>query len=118
MGQPVAMFEIVSENNEALGRFYSDLFGWSIKANPAWGPYALIDTQAGDGAIGGGIGKAARPGEKGVKLYVRVDDLMEALRRAENLGGTRLVEPTPLPEGFGTFAMFADPDGNVVGLWS
>lgn len=118
MGQPVAMFEIVSDDHEALGRFYAELFGWSVNADPAWGPYALIDTQSGGEAIGGGIGKAGSPEEKGVKVYVRVDDLGASLERAEQLGGTRLVEPTPLPEGYGTFAMFADPDGNAVGLWA
>ncbi len=118
MGQPVAMFEILSDDYEALGRFYSALFGWSINSDPAWGPYGLIDTQSGEGSIAGGIGPAENPAEKGVKVYVRVDDLAAALDRAQQLGGTRLVEPTPLPEGFGTFAMFADPDGNAVGLWA
>lgn len=118
MGQPVAMFEIVSENHESLGRFYSDLFGWSVSSDPAWGPYGIIDTQSGEGAVSGGIGPAEIPGDSGMKIYVRVDDLEAALARAVKLGGQRLVEPTPLPEGFGTFAMFADPDGNAVGLWA
>lgn len=118
MGQPVAMFEIVGDDHEALGRFYSQLFGWSVSADPSWGAYALIDTQAGGEALGGGIGKAERPEDKGVKIYVRVDDLAAALDRAEQLGGSRLIEPTPLPEGYGTFAMFTDPDGNTVGLWA
>ncbi|WP_309130859.1 VOC family protein [Brevibacterium sp.] len=118
MGQPVAMFEIVSDDHESLGNFYSDLFGWSVNSDPAWGPYALIDTQSGEGALGGGIGPAEGASDKGVKIYVKVDDLGAALERAEKLGGTRLVEPTPLPEGFGSFAMMADPDGNPVGLWA
>ena len=49
---------------------------------------------------------------------MRVDDLDGYLQRAEQLGGTRLVPPTDLPAGFGRFALFADPDGNAVGLWS
>lgn len=119
MGQPVAMFEIISTDHERLGRFYQDLFGWSINADPAWDGYGLIDTGAAQPtAVVGGIGPSMSPGDTGVKIYVRVDDLAAWLDRAEVAGATRLVEPTDLPEGFGAFAMFADPDGNAVGLWA
>ncbi len=118
MGQPVAMFEIISTDHERLGRFYSDLFGWEVAADPSWGGYALVDTKSDPVPVVGGFGPSERPGDTGVKIYVRVDDLLESLRRAEELGGARIVEPTELPDGFGTFAMFSDPDGNVVGLWA
>ena len=49
---------------------------------------------------------------------MRVDDLDACLDRAERLGGRRMVPPTDLPGDFGRFAIFADPDGNAVGLWS
>ena len=52
------------------------------------------------------------------KIYMRVDDLDGCLNQAERLGGQRMVPPTDLPGGFGRFAVFADPDGNAVGLWS
>ena len=82
------------------------------------GGYGLVDTGAGEGAIGGGIGPSAGPGEPGVRIYMRVDDLDAYLDRAEELGGKRLVPPTDLPGDFGRFAIFADPDGNQVGLWA
>jgi predicted enzyme related to lactoylglutathione lyase len=116
MGQPVAFFEILSADAERARTFYTELFGWTAQADPAMGGYALVDTGAGEGAIGGGIGPA-EPGEHGVKIYMRVDDLEAFLDRAEKLGGTRLVPPTDLPGEFGRFAIFADPDGNQVGLW-
>jgi predicted enzyme related to lactoylglutathione lyase len=53
-----------------------------------------------------------------VKIHVRADDLGGHLDRAVELSGSRLVEPTELPDGFGTVAIFADPDGNAVGLWA
>jgi predicted enzyme related to lactoylglutathione lyase len=56
--------------------------------------------------------------DSGVKFYVRVDDLAATLDRAVELGGTRVAEPTDLPEGYGSYAIFADPDGNPVGLWA
>ncbi len=53
--------------------------------------------------MGSGIGAARQPGEAGVKIYVRVDDLGAYLDRAENLGGVRVVPPTDLPGDFGRF---------------
>jgi predicted enzyme related to lactoylglutathione lyase len=37
------------------------------------------------------------------------------LRKAERLGGKTVMPPTEIPNMV-TFAMFADPDGNVIGL--
>ena len=56
MGQPVAFFEVISPDAERAQKFYADLFGWQVSADPAMGGYALVDTGAGEGAIGGGIG--------------------------------------------------------------
>jgi uncharacterized protein len=94
------------------------LFDWKMQADPTMGDYALVDTQSGDGAIGGGIGPSESAAEAGVKIYVRVDDLDAYLARAEELGGTRAVPPTDLPDGYGRFAILKDPDGNSVGLWA
>lgn len=118
MGQPVAFFEIISPDHERAQEFYRDLFGWQVTADLAMGGYGLVDTGAGEEAIGGGIGPGEAPGEKSVKIYMRVDDLDGYLERAEKLGGKRLVPPTDLPGDFGRFAIFTDPDGNQVGLWS
>src|SRR3712207_5178266 len=117
MGAPVAFFEVASPDHERAQRFYGELFGWQVAADPALGGYGLVDTAAGEEAIGGGIGPVQEQDRPGVRIYVRVDDLGAYLARAEELGGTRLMPPTELPGGYGTFAMFADPDGNAVGLW-
>ena len=119
MGQPVAWFEVTSTDVERAQKFYTELFGWTVSADPATDLYRLVDTGAGEGAIGGGIGQTAGPEEKPtVKIYMRVDDLEAYLARAEQLGGKRLVPPTDLPGDFGAYAMFTDPDGNPVGLWA
>jgi uncharacterized protein len=119
MGKPVAWFEVISADADRARKFYSELFGWTVSADPAIGGYALVDTGAGEGAIGGGIGALTGPADTpGVRIYMRVDDLDAYLDRAEKLGGRRLVPPTNLPGDFGRFAMVADPDGNPVGLWA
>jgi predicted enzyme related to lactoylglutathione lyase len=50
-----------------------------------------------------------------VTVYVQVDDLPAYLKKAESLGGKTLVPPVEIPQG--SFAWFADPDGNTIGLW-
>lgn len=118
MGHPVAFFEVISSDHERAQKFYGELFGWQVAADPAMGGYGLVDTGAGESAIGGGIGPSSEPGDAGVKIYMRVDDLDGFLDKAEKLGGKRLVPPTDLPGDYGRFAIFTDPDGNQVGLWS
>ena len=117
MGAPVAFFEVSSPDAERAQRFYAELFAWQVAADPEMGGYGLVDTAAGETAIGGGIVPVEEGDTAGVRVYVRVDDLEGALQRAEQLGGTRLVPPTDLPAGYGRFALFADPDGNNVGRW-
>ena len=118
MGQPVAFFEVISPNQERAQKFYAELFGWQVNADPAMGGYALVDTGAGEGAIGGGIGASSEPGDTGVKIYRRGDNLETYMSRAEQLGGSRVMPPMELPGDFGTIAVIADPDGNRVGLWA
>ena len=47
-------------------------------------------------------------------FYVDVEDVQAALDKAVELGGKMLVPPIRIPTG--TFAWFADPDGNTIGL--
>jgi predicted enzyme related to lactoylglutathione lyase len=37
MGMPVAFFEVVSDDHERAQRFYAELFGWQVSADPGWG---------------------------------------------------------------------------------
>jgi len=117
MGRPVAFFEVISADAARARRFYGELFEWSAEADESLGGYALVDTGAGEDAVGGGIGPSRAPGDTGVKIYVRVDDLDGYLKQAVDLGGTTLVPPRDLLGGYGRIAVFADPDGNPVGLW-
>ena len=110
MGSPVVHFEINSQNPAALQEFYGDLFDWTIHIVPEMG-YGMIDTQG--RGIDGGIGPARGPNQ--VTFYIEVADLKDAIARIEDAGGKVVVPITEVP-GVVTFAQFADPDGNIVGL--
>ncbi|MDQ6779093.1 MAG: hypothetical protein M3071_23365 [Actinomycetota bacterium] len=49
-------------------------------------------------------------------FYVEVDDPAAYLKKAEELGGQTIMEPSEIPEFGLTFAFFADPEGHVIGL--
>lgn len=114
MGAPVVHFEINARDYKKSQQFYGAVFDWKIKEHEGM-PYALVESD-GLNAIGGGIGQTQEGQQPGVTFYVNVDDLGAYLKRVEKAGGKTVLPPTPIP-GIGSCAMFADPDGNVIGLF-
>lgn len=111
MARPVVHFEIGGRDIPALRDFYAKAFGWTI--TDAGPDYALIETV--DGGLGGGLMRARDEIPPYVTVYVQVDDLETALEEIARLGGNTLVPPMAINET-ASFAMFSDPEGNVVGL--
>jgi predicted enzyme related to lactoylglutathione lyase len=112
VAHPVTHFEINAQDAPATQRFYQDLFGWGIDTdNPD--NYGMIDTKNKGTGINGGIG-ASREGKSWVTFYVETDDPAATLAKVERLGGTRVMEP--MDAGNVVYALFADPEGNVIGL--
>jgi predicted enzyme related to lactoylglutathione lyase len=110
MGSPVVHFEINSQNPAALHDFYRELFDWQIHVDPEIG-YGMVDTKG--SGINGGIGPSRGPNQ--VTFYIEVDDLPATIARIEAAGGKIVVPITDIP-GTVSFAQFADPDGNLIGL--
>jgi len=110
----VGWFEITGKDGPALQRFYPKLFDWSINDAGNGSGYGLVE--AGQKGIAGGIGASQDGAQGGVRFYVEVDDPAAFLEKAENLGGETVVPPTEIPDFGLTFALFADPEGHVVGL--
>ena len=110
MGRPVVHFEIGCRDRARTGDFYSKLFDWQITAA---GPASNIQTASSQG-IAGHITSLGHEPEHYTIFYVDVEDVQAALDKAVELGGKTLVKPIKTPAG--TFAWFADPDGNTVGL--
>ena len=111
MPNPVVHWEIQAQDPAKLQSFYGELFGWHVDANNPFN-YGVVDTHS-EGGINGGIAPAQ--GANQVTFYVEVDDLQAYLDKAESLGGKTLMPPTVIPNMV-TFAMFADPQGNMVGM--
>lgn len=104
MSAPIVYFDIAGPDSEKLKDFYSSLFGWEIGAG------ASISA-ASTGGLRGGLRQD--PPEK--VLYLGVPDVAAALAQIEAAGGKTLLPRTVVP-GVVTFALFADPAGNRMGL--
>lgn len=110
--RPVVWFEVTGKDGPALQRFYGRLFNWEF-ADAGTG-YGLVS--AADKGIGGGIGASQDGGPGLVTFYIEVDDPAAYLKRAEELGGKTILPAMEIPQFNLTVAMFADPEGHVVGL--
>lgn len=111
MAHPVIHWEIGGRDGTRLQKFYAELFDWKVTAaDPGYG---LVAPE--DGGIGGGIMEVHGDVPAYVTVYVAVTGLDDFLARAKDLGGAVIQPPTPIP-GVGAFALFRDPDGNVVGM--
>jgi predicted enzyme related to lactoylglutathione lyase len=124
MGQPVVHFEIIGTDPARLRGYYADLFGWEFDTSgpvaPAvseGGNYGFTEGgRTGDGTgIPGGVGGGADYPSR-VLFYVGVPDVEAALRRAEDLGGTRRMGPQRAPGTELTVGHFTDPEGNLIGV--
>jgi len=114
MAHPVVHFEIAGKDGTKLQEFYGKLFDWKISVEAAMGNYGLVEGS--EGGIGGGIFQGQEGIAPFVTVYVSVDDLQAYLDKAVRLGGKTVLPPTPIPS-VGAFAMFHDPEGNLVGLF-
>lgn len=108
----ICYLEIPTDDVDRSVRFYQAVFGWAVR-------------KRGDGATAfdDGVGEVSgawvtgRPASStpGLLLYVMVDSV-EATAEAVVAHGGRIVQPlgADAPE---LTARFADPDGNVLGLY-
>jgi predicted enzyme related to lactoylglutathione lyase len=120
MSQPVVHFEIIGAEPAKLREYYAALFGWEFQVGDATtdavsrpGEYGFINGDVSGGGINGGVGGGAGFTPR-VLFYVGVPDVEAALRKAEELGGRRVLGPARA----GGFAVghFTDPEGNLVGV--
>jgi uncharacterized protein len=118
MGQPVVHFEITGKDGEKLQSYYSELFGWDIKADNEM-KYGIVDREGNTNADGVGIGGGIATGPEGygghVTFYVEVPNVEESLAKAESEGGSRMMGPEEVMEGL-VIGLFNDPEGHTIGV--
>jgi uncharacterized protein len=112
MAAHVIHFEVLGKDGAGLQRFYSDVFGWKFDTDNPSG-YGMLRSN-GEG-IDGGVGAAPEGTPGHVTFYVHADDAAGTLRRVEALGG-RVIQPLTEVAPGTNIALFADPEGHIVGL--
>jgi predicted enzyme related to lactoylglutathione lyase len=111
-GPAIVHIEFKSYDFARTSAFYAKLFDWQTQSN-ASGSYMKFDGS--DGPSGGWV-RADLVQSPGPIAYLTVDDLAAKLDAVEEAGGRVLVRSMPFAGG-GEIGLFADPDGNVLGLW-
>jgi uncharacterized protein len=108
--------EIPADDPSRAQRFYEGLFGWKFEAMDGYPDYFLYTTAAGDGGVGGAIGKRDVSAPHQIRNYLDVDSIEDSIAKASELGG-RVVEPKAEVPGQGWYAVIADTEGNEFAIW-
>lgn len=112
----IVHLEIPAPDMAKAKQFYGDVFKWSFSD---MGPeYVMFKTGEGDGITGGGFDAKMEASDKGVNLYIQVEDIPGALKAIAKSGGSVLAEKTKISDEHGFYAIFKDPNGNRLGVWS
>ena len=115
MGQPVVHFELWSKDPARTGEFYSRVFGWKVSHIPELN-YWVTDSGEKRGINGGIMAPIEGPWPGNICLYVSVPQLSDAVEKVRAAGGKIIAERVEVPN-MGVFALFADTDGRVNGIW-
>ena len=124
MDHTIVHFEIPADQPERAAKFYREMFGWNINRweNPGGIEYWMVETVATDAegrpvrqGVNGGLMPRMYPNQAPVN-YIAVEDVDEAVAKAERLGAKVMMGKTPVP-GMGWFAHLSDTEGNVIAVW-
>ncbi|MBN2082337.1 VOC family protein [bacterium] len=115
MSNSICHIELAVADLAAASAFYGDVFGW--RTIPIGGRDALWD--AGDGPGGGfSLDDPSAGGGQRTVAFVKVEDIEVTLAKIGELGGAMVKPKTKISDEFGFYALFKDPGGTVLGLWS
>ena len=109
----ICYLEIPANRAEDSARFYSDIFGWKVRARGD-GNLAFDDAA---GVSGTWVEEGHRTPDERTRTYIMVDSIAESLDQIEGAGGRVLTPRTEIGPNMGAFAAFTDPVGNEFGLY-
>jgi predicted enzyme related to lactoylglutathione lyase len=113
----ISWFEIPVTNMKRSAELYARVIGRDLKLEDFGGvPHAVFSVSQTDVAVTGALVEdASRSRGAGVTIYLAVASVPAALDRAV-AAGAKVVQPATDIGPFGTIALLADLDGNVVGI--
>jgi uncharacterized protein len=104
---------MATANAPATRDFFSKVFGWEVQTSPMMPDYYIYSPGAGPmGAIHGNIQNGSR-----TTVYLYTPDIDAKLAEVEAAGGKVITEKMFVGDAVGNIAHFADPNGNMFGLW-
>jgi uncharacterized protein len=117
MADPIVYLELPSTDLHASQQFFAKAFGWDVQLHgdsyAEWEPACP--------AVGCGFNLVA-PGADRPEIkplaYIQVEDIEAKLAQIEAVGGRAIKPKTKISDVYGYYALFADPCGSVLGLWS
>ncbi len=109
MANPVDYFEVGSPDPEGTKAFYRQMFDWQI-GEPSPAAYSMVNSTEGGVWDTSGMG-----GGNWAIFYVHVEDVAQAVEKAQSLGATVVLPVTSNPAI--EFAHLSDPQGNRFGVW-
>jgi hypothetical protein len=107
----ISYLHLPARNIAVSAAFYRDAFGWRLSGAPENPSFS-------DGTghvIGRWVTDQAVVGDAGQRAYIYVANVDDTLAMVTALGGQVIIPP--YPEGTLKVALFADPAGNVLGVW-
>lgn len=113
-GHPIVHVEFASSDPGAAGKFFGQLFGWSIQHDSTL-DYTMFQAEGGPG--GGFVTADGERPTSGALVYVGVDDIDATLAQAEALGGKTIQPKMEIP-GTGWMAILTEPGGGRVALYT
>ena len=117
---PIVHIEIPANDLQVAGKFYAEVFGWNIQADPMYN-YSMFQAEGGPGGGFVSTHEATDGGMVSYKpvsllVYIASDDIDSTLAKIEAQGGKTVLPNTEIPH-VGWFAIFTDPTGNRMALY-
>ncbi len=104
----ICHFEMPVKDVEIKVAFYGKVFGWKTEKS---GDYTFFLTpREPDGGL--------EPKAEAIILYIAVEDIGATLTTIESAGGKTVTPKTKIGGEHGFFALFNDPEGTLMGIWS